>query len=157
MRIQYDLKFRDYLLFNGFHQLLSPTVQGFYLLGAAFILLTEPESNQFAARLIAAILLYVVMWSVQLLFNVVFLYSSRNRTILTQHTITILDEALLDETMFNKSEHYWLGIFKVVKRPGFVAVYLHAHAAHIIPNRAFLNAAQSSQFVSAIKQKLIKP
>lgn len=156
MHIQYDLKFRDYLLFNGFHQLLSPVMQILYLLCVIFVFLTEPEGNSLAVRLVAATFLYIAIWTLQLFFNVVFLYSSRNRTILTQHAITVQDEALVDETMFNKSQHYWAGIYKVVLRPGFVAVYLNAHAAHIIPSRAFLSDEHRSQFVSAIKMKLAK-
>jgi hypothetical protein len=96
------------------------------------------------------------LWTVQLSFNVIFLYSSRNRSILTQHEITIEDGALLDETLFNRSQHYWPGIFKVVRRPGFVAVYLNAHAAHIIPSRAFESEEHRERFVSAIKLKLDK-
>lgn len=157
MRIEYDLKFRDYLLFNGLHQLLSPAVQFFYLLCASSVFLTEPEGNSLPGRLIAAVLLYIVIWTVQLLFNVIYLYSSKNRTILTRHAIAVLDEGLLDETKFSKSLHYWAGIHKVVRRPGFVAVYVNAHAAHIIPSRAFLSDEHRSRFVSDIKMKLAKP
>lgn len=156
MRIEYDLKFRDYLLFNGLHQLLSPAVQLFYLLCSLSVFLTEPEDNSLAARLLSAMFLYLAVWTVQLLFNAVYLYSSKNRTILTRHAITVQEEGLLDETTFSKSQHYWAGIHKVVRRPGFVAVYLNAHAAHIIPSRAFPSDEHRSRFVSEIKMKLAK-
>ena len=154
MRIEYDLKFRDYLLFNGLHQLLSPAVQFFYLFCVLAVFVTEPEGTPLAVRVLAAILFYIAVWTIQLLFNVVYLYSSKNRTILTQHTITVQDEWLLDETTFSKSQHYWAGIHKVVRRPGFVAVYMNAHAAHIIPSRAFPSDEHRSRFVSEIKIKL---
>lgn len=59
-------------------------------------------------------------------------------------------------TCFNKSIHYWPGIYKLVSRPGFVAVYLNAHGARIIPNRVCSDRQQRSVFIASIQRRLMK-
>jgi hypothetical protein len=155
MRIEFDLKFRDYLLFNAIHQLLSFPIQILYMCGAALIFFTPSEGDTLPARILSAVIVYFAMWMAQLLFNVVYLYSSKNSTLFTRRIIEIQDDALYEETRFNKSYYYWPGILKMVKRPGYVAVYVSAHAAHIIPTRAFLNVEQRAQFVASVRNKLL--
>ena len=62
--------------------------------------------------------------------------------------------AFYDETRFNRSFHYWPGIAKVVKRPGFAAVYTNALAAHIIPRRAFAGDEQLNTFVTLVRERI---
>ncbi|ATQ74271.1 hypothetical protein CR152_06955 [Massilia violaceinigra] len=155
MRIEFDLKFRDYLLFNAIHQLMSIPVQIFYICGAALIFFMPSDGDTLPVRTLSSVIVYFAMWMVQLLFNVIYLFSSRNGTLFTRRTIEIQDDAFFEETRFNKSYHYWPGILKVVKRLGYVAVYVNAHAAHIIPARAFLNVDQRAQFVATVRNKLL--
>lgn len=154
MRIEYELKFRDYLLFNTMHQLLSVPVQILYGGFAAIILFTSSSDQPLYVQAIAALLFYLAMWAVQLSFNVLYLYFGKNRSLLTKHIVEVQDDAFYDETQFNRSYHYWPGIAKIIHRPGFIAVYLNAHAAHIIPSRAFSSDEQRQKFLSTLTGKL---
>ena len=154
MRIEYDLKFRDYLLFNAIHQLLSVPVQLFYGGLALFLFYLSLGKQSLCASVILAIIVYLAMWVVQLSFNVVYLYFGKNRSLLTKHVVEIQNEALYEETQFNKSYHFWPGIAKVISCPGFIAIYINAHAAHIIPSRAFSSLGNRQQFLSALNGKL---
>lgn len=153
MRVEYELKFRDYLLFNALHQLLSIPVQATYLVFSGFLFLLVLEHGVCAA-LVAGAAAYAAMWAFQLAFNVIYLYSSKNKSLLTRHSVEIQDNAFLVETKFNRSYHYWTGVQQIVRRPGFVAVYLNAHVAHIIPARAFATKAEALRFVALARGHL---
>jgi YcxB-like protein len=154
MRIEYELKFRDYLLFNAMHQLLSVPVQLLYGGFAAFIFYSSLSDQSLCSSTIVALLAYLAMWAVQLLFNVIYLYFGKNRSLLTKHIVEIQDDAFYEETQFNRSYHYWPGLAKVISRPGFIAVYINANAAHIIPRRAFSSASHRLEFLVALRGKL---
>lgn len=156
MRIEYDNKFKDILLFNAVHQFMSPVLQVLYLLLPIFIVFAElnAENSNLSAAVSTGILWYLGLWIFQLFFNVIYLYSRKNKSVLTTHIIEIQDEALYEETKYNRSYFYWNGIVKIVRRPGFIAVYVTPHMAHIIPNRAFTSISQASTFVDAIKSRI---
>jgi hypothetical protein len=65
-----------------------------------------------------------------------------------------LDDSFFEETKFNKSFFYWPGVVKAVSRPGFVAVYVTPHLAHIVPNRAFSSSKERSNFLALVKEKI---
>lgn len=153
MRIQYDLKFTDVLLFQAFHQFLSPAVQGFYLLGAWFFWYAESSAGSPAAdAAFMAIAAYALMWMVQLAFNALYLVSRRNGNVITRHAIELHPDGLAEATQFTRTFVQWAGIAKVVTRPGFVAVYISSQLAHVIPNRAFASPSDRDAFLAATRQ-----
>lgn len=154
MKIEYENNFSDVFLFNAIHQFLSPVLQGFYLLFAGFIFVSELSESSPLVAILAACVAYMGMWLIQLVFNVFYLYSRKNRSILTTHVIGIQEDGLLEETKYNRSIFFWNGIVKVVRRPGFVAIYVTPHMAHIIPMRAFSSQAHGHDFMQAINRKL---
>ena len=154
MRVKYDLKFRDFAAFNGIHQFLSVPIQIFYIGLAALIARISSES--FGARLLTALLVYLGMWAAQQAFSLLYLGVGRYRALFTEHVVEIQDDGFYDETRFSRSTYLWPGINKVVQRLGFVAVYIRAHGAFIIPNRAFQSTEQRKQFFLTLKQKLGK-
>jgi hypothetical protein len=103
---------------------------------------------------VAGLLAYLLGWAVQFGINVFMLHSARNRTLLTDHTIEITPEHFLEENPFCRSWRKWAGVTKVIARPGFVAVYVDAHAAHIIPNRAFAGRQERDAFVSEVRARI---
>lgn len=153
MRIEYELKFRDYVLFNALHQFFSAPVQLLFCALPAAIFYSSLSDQSLCASAIVAILVYLAMWGLQLLFNVLYLKVGKNRSLLTRHIVEIQDDAFYEETQFNRSYHYWLGLAKVINRPGFIAVYINANAAHIIPSRAFSSAEQRLEFLTALRKK----
>jgi hypothetical protein len=155
MKIEYENKFSDILMFHAVHQLLSPVVQGFFLLIFLFIFWSELNfKGEFVSAAITAGIWYLAIWIVQFVFNVLYLYSRKNKSVLTKHTVEIQDEAFFEETKYNRSYFFWNGIVKVVRRPGFVAVYVTPHMAHIIPKRAFGSKARMLSFINECKNKL---
>lgn len=155
MRIEYTLTYRDLLLFNLTHQFFSPVVQ-IFLAGPAVILgISVGEDHSKAVVVVAAILAYLLIWLLQIVFLAIFVASSgKNQSLLTAHIIELQEDALYDATEYSRSYHYWHGINKVVLRPGFTAIYTSAHVAHIVPRRAFASNDQVWQFVATIRERL---
>ncbi len=154
MRIEYRNKFTDILLFNAVHQFLSPSLQGLYLGLCAFIFYSESFDSSLAVATVTALLWYLALWAFQLLFNVVYLFSRKNGSVLTDHIVEVQADALLEETRFNKSLFYWPGVVRAVSRPGFVGIYVTPHIAHVIPNRAFESKQQRVQFIALVREKI---
>ena len=154
MRIEYRNKFSDILLFNAVHQFLSLPLQGLYLSLFAFIFYSESLTSSLVLAAVTALLWYLALWVFQLLFNVVYLFSRKNGSVLTDHVVEVQSDALLEETRFNKSLFYWPGVVRVVSRPGFVGIYVTPHLAHVIPTRAFESEQQRVQFIALVRDKI---
>jgi len=133
-----------------------PAVQIFFLIVSGGIILAELRYSQsdFSRAVLIGLIAYLAMWIIQLIFNIFVLYSKKDKAILTNHIIEIQEDALYEETVYNKSFFYWNGINKIVPMPGFVAVYVTKHMAHIIPNRAFNSMNERIEFIKQIKDKL---
>lgn len=153
MRFEYELKFRDWMLFNITHQFLSPWLQFFYVGMSVLMYGITARTASPLASVIVAVIFFSLLWLLQLLFNVIYCLG-RNKALLTRHVVELHDDAFYEETEFNKGFHYWPGIAKVVHRPGFAAVYVNALAAHIIPRRAFASDTQLREFVAAIRDRM---
>jgi hypothetical protein len=154
MRIEYENKFSDILLFNAVHQFLSPALQGIYLVFFAFVFWVESGDSSLFAAATAAFCWYAGLWLFQFLFNAVYLYSRKNQSVLTTHVVEIMDDAFFEQTKFNKSFFYWPGVLKAVSRPGFIAVYVTPLLAHIVPSRAFSSPEQKAEFLALVRQKI---
>ncbi|HJR68698.1 MAG TPA: YcxB family protein [Gammaproteobacteria bacterium] len=148
------MKFVDYLLFNAVHQFSSVPLQVTYLLLTWLIYAVFDESVGRLGAAILAVMSYLAMWVFHWAFNVIVLYSGKNKALLTDHVVEVQPDSLYEETRFNRSCHYWPGVVKVVRRPGFVAVYVAAHLAHIIPRRAFSSREQVDEFVALVRQRV---
>jgi len=154
MRIEYRNNFSDILLFNAVHQFLSIPLQGLYLGLTAWIFYSESLEGSLFLSVEVALLWYVALWIFQLVFNVVYLCSRKNHSVLTDHKVEVQEDALLEETKFNKSFFYWSGVVRAVSGPGFIGVYVTPHTAHVIPNRAFESEQQRKQFLHLLKEKI---
>ncbi len=155
MRVEYELRFLDYFCFTAIHQYLLVTLQLAYLAPGALLVLQAWPDQDIMGTLGVGAFVYCASWLLQFTVNVFVLYSKKNKSLLTRHTVEIQADAFFEENPFSKSYHYWPGIAKVVARPGFIAVYINAHAAHIIPNRAFTHSTHRSDFLALLKQRLL--
>jgi hypothetical protein len=63
-----------------------------------------------------------------------------------EHTITLFDDALFEETPVNRSEHRWSGIHSVAAGPKHIFIFIAANAAHVVPKRAFADVAAERIF-----------
>ena len=154
MKLEYVLKFRDQILFSVWHQLMSVRLQVFYVAMVLLIILNTVKGKGIIVGVITFICVYLIFWILQQLLNILLLISTKNRALLTTHRIEVQDDSFYEETKYNKSYNFWPGVVSVVSRPGVVAVYISAHGAHLIPNRAFNSSAHKAEFVDLIKQKI---
>lgn len=154
MRIQYETKFRDIFLFSTIHQYFSVVIQSSILFGCVLMFFSELNRSGVGFALAIAIFTYLFLWLLQILFGALYLYSRSNVTVLTTHTIEIQEDAFFEETKYNRSYFFWHGVLKIVRRPGFVAVYVAPHMAHVIPTRAFESKSQLNEFLRLVDFKI---
>ncbi len=153
LRVKYENRFTDIVLFNMVHQFLSPVLHIMFVGFTLLIFMSVREHGIFVAMIVASPV-YIGGWLLQFLSSVIYLYSKNNHAILTEHILEIQDDALLEQTRFNKSYFYWHGIVKAVSRPGFIAIYTAAITAHVIPNRAFSSSGERADFLSTVQEKI---
>ncbi|MDR3054533.1 MAG: YcxB family protein [Zoogloeaceae bacterium] len=159
MQIKFTLRFFDYAYFNFVHSFKLLVLQGFFVILSASISLDMLSISgsvggiAIVTTLAIACLVYLALWLAQLILGVILLLGE-NKTLLTACTIEVLDDALLEETKFNKNFAYWSGIVKVVSCPGFIAIYVTQHNAYIIPNRAFASPVQKADFLKQVREKV---
>ncbi len=154
MRLEYRLGYLDYLLFSIVHQALNVRLQVVYIALPAFIAWEEWKPDQPAFAIAYGVIVYAAMWLVQIVFTAVYIASRRSDGVLTEHVIELRDDAFYESTKFNESKFFWPGIQRVVRRPGFVAVYVAQHMAHVIPMRAFESSQQAADFIRFIREKM---
>jgi hypothetical protein len=156
MRIEYRPTYLDFLLFNNVHQFLSPTLQLLYIGLSIFTAVTMPDDLPKAQLVAIGFIVFFSLWLLQFVLNAIYLYSKKNRSFLTEHLMEVRDDGLLDQTKFAQSLSYWSGEVRVVTRPGFVAVYVSAFAAFIVPNRTFVSNDQRDAFISSIRERILR-
>ena len=89
MRIEYENKFSDILLFSAVHQFLSPALQGLYLFFFAFIYWAELSENSISSAFLIAFYWYIGLWIFQFIFNAIYLFSRKNHSVLTKHIVEV--------------------------------------------------------------------
>ena len=153
-RVEYENTFLDLIVFTSVHQFVSPVLQALYCGMALLIFAVEQMGDDSLSGAIVATMFYVLMWAAQFVVNVLYLYSRKNRSVLTRHVIELRDEGLYEATQFNQSMFFWPGIVKAVRLVGYVAVYVTPHIAHIIPKRAFSSPSDVEEFIQTIRRKM---
>jgi hypothetical protein len=154
MRVRYDFGYLDYLSFCLVQQFLSPILQGAVLGFVGYIFVSELKERPLGASLLMAFFWYVMMWVGQIVLLAIYLFGRRRDTVMTDHDLEIRDDALYESTVYNEARFLWSGIQRLVDRPGFVAVYVSRHSAHVIPARAFESGEQRARFVALVREKM---
>jgi hypothetical protein len=153
MRIEYKFGYFDYLRFTLVQQFMSPILNGVVVLFVGYVFVSALSDNSLAVSFFVALFWYATMWSAQALILALYLFSRRADSMLTEHVLEIRDDALYESTKFNESRFFWPGVLKVVSRPGYVAIFIAQHAAHVVPNRAFASKDQRNEFIATLKAK----
>jgi hypothetical protein len=157
MKITYKNTYLDALWFNCVHQFMSFRFQALFVALLTFVFLVEMGSKSqpgFSAALLTTLQWYVVLWIVQVLATALMLYSRKNHGFITQHTLEITDAALVETTLYNRTEAYWFGLNEIVRRPGFMAIYVTKAMAHIVPSRAFSSVEERERFFDLVSEKI---
>jgi len=156
MKIEYENKFSDIFFFHAFNHFESIVTQGFYVLICFLFFKSSLDDSSVPEALVFAGVVYVLMWLAHFVFNALYLCSKKDKSTYTKHVVEVQDQSLLDQTKYSKSFFYWDGIVRVVRRPGYVAIFVTSHTACVIPMRAFSSKEQCSGLVKLINQKLKK-
>lgn len=161
MTVRFTITFGDYLAFSLYHYLHSPLILGIY--GICFALTTYvnvgvvSEVNTMAGKIITFVILEAaIVGFLALILGIAMvlgIISRRNKTILTEHTITVADDILVEETAFNKTEQKWAGVQKIARTKRHLFIYIAQHLAHVIPLRAFADKAESDAFYEFCRKK----
>jgi hypothetical protein len=154
LRVEFELKFRDLLMFNVTHQLRSVVVHLFFALVPLLVFCFAEIGEDIVITSVTAVLAYLASWFTQLIFLATYLRLGNNRTMLTRKVIELHHDALYEECRFSKSYYYWQGIQKVVQRHGNIGIYITANSAHVIPKRAFRSDIERDAFWAALNLKL---
>lgn len=161
MKIAYVTRFRDLWRFNAVHQLRSLSFQSLMVLVSLLFAWATVNGSHCGARgycgtvgVGAFVLVYAVGVGAQCLYNAAFLFSRKNRNVLTEHRVELRAEGLYEETAYVRSLFLWPGLNKIVTAAGFVAVYVTAHSALLIPNESFESATQREEFIQLIRANM---
>lgn len=148
MRIVYENTWRDQFQFSAVHQFLSVKLQAVTLLSVFAIVLFYASERGLVTQVTLFAEIFVAFWIFQLLVTAVYLHSSRNNSLLTRRALELRDDALSVESRYSLSHFYWSGIDRAVSHPGYIAIYLNAHLAEVIPDRAFASPEQRTRFLT---------
>ncbi|EDY15941.1 hypothetical protein CfE428DRAFT_6552 [Chthoniobacter flavus Ellin428] len=160
--IQYTNTFADILSFSAYTYSRSPVMLALYSLLFGFACISSytavPASAALGIRLLTtAIMVLLFMLAFFIFFSVIVLLSlisKANKTFLTQHTITLADTGLIEETEFNRTEQRWPGIPRLVRTRRYIYAYISQYAAHVIPRRAFSDAASWESFYEELQSRV---
>ena len=148
IRVAYENTWRDQLQFSAVHQFLSVKLQLVTVLSVTAIVLFYASERGLLTQLTLFAEIFVAFWVFQLLVTAVYLHSSRNKSLLTQRIVALSDEALSVESPYSLSHYFWSGIDRAVSHPGYIAIYLNAHLAEVIPDRAFASPEARERFLA---------
>jgi len=80
--------------------------------------------------------------------------SKRNRTFLTEHTITLAEDNFTSESAYAKTEWKWPSVQKIARTNNYCFVYVAQHAAIVVPRRAFADHEQWSYFNDYCRERM---
>lgn len=161
MQVRYTTKFRDLLAFCFHDYPRSPFVIGIY--GIVFLLISfyiaqslPPDANPLPKAilfLVAELITFISIAALFLILTTLNLISFRNKTLLTDHALTLDDDTFALETPFHRTEHRWLGVQKLTRTRRHLFIYLSQHSALVIPRRAFKDRNEWDSFYESCKNR----
>ena len=152
--VAFELKYRDLVMFNWAHMLLSPFMQAMFLVLPCLVYGPRLIHGGFADALPGAVGLYLTLWALQLAVTAAYLLSRRNRTLLTTHQVNVRTDGYHQRSRYGHTTRFWPGVQRVASRPGFIAIYVSQSGAQLIPDRAFATAAQRDEFLRFAREQV---
>ena len=161
MTIRYQNTFRDIVAFCFYHYPRSPLILGFYGFGfailSAVVFQSVPKDIPIAARIIAFLVMEIIVFGflavIFILSTVLGMISRRNKTFLTDHSITLAENGFTSETPYSRSELKWSIVQKLARSKNYIFIYVAQHSAHVVPRRAFRDAAEWDSFYEFCRKK----
>ena len=81
------------------------------------------------------------------------LFSKKNKTMRTEHEITLKDEGFVEKTPFNTTENTWAAVQRLRRSKNYIFLYVAANLAHVIPKRAFAAEEEWNGFYQFCREK----
>ena len=150
--VTYKISFKDLALFMWSHDLRSPglilivSCASFLIAFGILVTIHEPVPFFLLAFLLVSGAVFVVTFLLAYLLAILCMVSKANRTFLCEHTISINEHGLTEETKYGNSETYWNAISSGVKTKSHILLYVTQLSAHIIPLRAFDSPEEANEF-----------
>lgn len=162
MVVRYRNTFWDIVRYAAYTYTHTPALLWLYAAMSAMVLYVAYALTGtvefWTVRILMTVILFVLMvgtiFVVTAIFVVLSMISGANRTILTEHTITISDGGLVEETAFNRTEQKWTGIPRLICTRDYIFAYVSQYAAHVIPSRAFANAQEFQDFFQELQSRV---
>ena len=101
--------------------------------------------------LLIVTILSIIIFAINFFVAILLMISKSNKVFLCEHTITVNEEMLIEETEFNRSEHYWKGITKITRTHEYIYLFVSRNMAHIIPVKVFKDSNSVEEFVNFCK------
>lgn len=155
MRVEFELGFKDLLIFNVTHQLRSLTVHLFLALAPLLLFFFADADEPIVVTSLMAVMAFLACWIIQLIFLAIYLRLGNNQTMLTRKVIELRHDALYEESRFAKSLHFWQWMRKAVRRHGYIVIYTTSLTAFVIPKRAFHDEGDHEKFWVAVNRKMV--
>ena len=107
-----------------------------------------------AYSFIAMAQMALIFATLQIMFQVIMLFTGRHRGVIGEHVIEIRDDGLMEKTSFNESLHRWNGLHKIVASRAAISVYVTEFQAHYIPLRAFPSKEEAARFEAELRKRV---
>lgn len=162
MTIRYTNTFRDIMAFCFYHYPRSPLVIGVYGIGFILVTLVIVQALPSDVSPVAKVITFFIMELIAFILIAGFfaltvvlsMVSRRNKTLLTEHTITLADGSFVEETAYNKTDHKWSGVQKLARTRRHMFIYVAQYAAHVVPRRAFRDDTEWDSFYDFCRQRI---
>ena len=162
-KVAYKISFKDLASFMWSHDLRSPGLLtivscasfliAFGILFSFDIRFNPPEIKLFLLYFVLVSAgVFVVTFLLAYLLAILCMISKANRTFLCEHTISVNEQGLTEETKYGNSETYWNAISSIVKTKTHLLLYVTQLSAHIIPLRAFDSVEDANEFYTFCKE-----
>jgi hypothetical protein len=121
-------------------------------------LIGMPEPKDFPHPILFKVIVFLIgsgimfffMCAVQILTQVAYLFSDKNRGVLGQQNLEIRDDALVVRCETGESTHLWMGFRKMRSIGGFLFLYVGGNIVYYIPLRTFPSPGAAENFKNEI-------
>jgi hypothetical protein len=159
MTVTFELEPRDlraFAAYNRGHHAVFRRARAFSLLLVAAVsgFMAWTISAEVGPRIFAFVVILPTLYGLTRLLDVVLravsqwrlITPERNPGVLCQHTVALTDDALVETTAVNESRQRWIGFYDIVEAADHVFLFVTTNSAHIVPKRAFPDAAAAHAF-----------
>ncbi|MCK4904833.1 YcxB family protein [bacterium] len=166
MTLSYRNTFRDQLAFILYHLLHTPFCL-LFLVGLCLIVTfgsvipavqrVSTDQPMFAvviAFILIELLLALFFFGFVVVFTILSMISRKNKTVFCEKTITLGEEAFVNESEYGKSETRWTIVQKLACTRRHIFIYLNQQAAIVIPRSAFESSEQWDAFYAICRQRI---